>query len=299
MKDERAGKVDTTAFVILHYGDFTVTDTCVQSILRMDRQDQIRIVIVDNELQRPEQDRQKNFQSYQNEKNITVLYMRENGGFSYANNQGYRYARETLHASFIVVLNNDIEFVQADFLKRLENIWKTAQCHVIAPDIIRRGTGEHQNPMDIRLRTREEAEGTIKKNRIALRYYPLLYPFLYWNYIWSEKKKTRERKKSEAEFQMAQENIVPFGACIIFTPLFTAAEDQAFFPETKFFYEEYLLSCRCGKQNYRIIYSPELKAFHESGAATRRSYKNEKKRLRFVMERTMESCGIYLRYLKE
>ena len=291
--------MDTTAFVILHYGDVKITDICVQSILRMEHQDHIQIVIVDNELQRPETERQRHFQKYKSEKNIKVLYMRENGGFSYANNQGYRYAREMLHASFIIALNNDIEFVQRDFLTRLENVWKTEQCHVLAPDIIRRSTEEHQNPMDTRLRTEEEAGYTVKMNRIALKYYTVLYPLLYWNYVRSEKKRTRERKKNEAAFQMTQENVIPFGACIIFTPLFTEMEDEAFSPETRFFYEEYLLACRCRKNGYRIVYTPELKVFHESGAATEKSYKDEKKRLKFVMERMMESCGIYLRYLQE
>ena len=44
--DERVG------FVILHYGDMTVTDKCVQSILRMEGWEQTLIVIVDNEVQR-------------------------------------------------------------------------------------------------------------------------------------------------------------------------------------------------------------------------------------------------------
>ncbi len=45
------------------------------------------------------------------------------------------------------------------------------------PDIIRSGTGEHQNPMDERLRTKEEAEGNHpEKNRMALKLYPLIYP---------------------------------------------------------------------------------------------------------------------------
>ena len=61
-------KVDTTAFVILHYGDAKITDICVQSILRMEHQDHIQIVIVDNELQRPEKGRQKNFQTIKEKK---------------------------------------------------------------------------------------------------------------------------------------------------------------------------------------------------------------------------------------
>lgn len=290
--------MDITAFVILHYGDRKITDACVQSVLRMEQQDRIQIIIADNELQKPEQDRQILAQTYKEKKNITVLHIKENGGFSYANNQGYRYAREKLHASFIVVLNNDIEFTQGDFLNRMEKIWKENRCHVIGPDIIRCSTKEHQNPMDTKLRTREEAEYTVRMNQFALKYYSVLYPLLYWNYVRSEKKKTRENREDELLFCTMQEDIVPFGACIIFTPLFTEQEASAFLPETRFFYEEYLLACRCRKHGYKILYTPDLQTLHESGAATKKSYKSEKKRLKFVMERTLESCGVYLKYIQ-
>ena len=59
-------------------------------------------------------------------------------------------------------MNNDIEFTQKDFISRLEKSYVNNQCYVLGPDVIRQSTGEHQNPMDTRLRTKEEAEYTIK-----------------------------------------------------------------------------------------------------------------------------------------
>ena len=44
--------MDYISFVILHYKDIKVTDTCVQSILAMEQQERIRIVIVDNDIQK-------------------------------------------------------------------------------------------------------------------------------------------------------------------------------------------------------------------------------------------------------
>ena len=38
------------SFVILHYKEAEVTDSCVRSILKMDGQEQIRIIIVDNDI---------------------------------------------------------------------------------------------------------------------------------------------------------------------------------------------------------------------------------------------------------
>ena len=75
--------VETTAFVILHYGSQDVTDQCVRSVLRMDHQESIQIIIVDNEIQKPEADRAKLKATYQGIPNITVLMIHENGGFSY------------------------------------------------------------------------------------------------------------------------------------------------------------------------------------------------------------------------
>ena len=49
--------VETTAFVILHYGSQDVTDQCVRSVLRMDHQESVQIILVDNEIQKPAADR--------------------------------------------------------------------------------------------------------------------------------------------------------------------------------------------------------------------------------------------------
>ena len=126
--------MEYVSFVILHYKDYSVTDTCVQSILAMEQQERIRIVVVDNDIQKKEKDRQELLQKYQENSRIKVLQIKENGGFSYANNQGYQYAREHFGKSYIVVLNNDIEFTQKDFISRLEQSYQNNQCYILGPD---------------------------------------------------------------------------------------------------------------------------------------------------------------------
>lgn len=290
--------MDIVSFVILHYKDLTVTNLCVQSILCMEQQDRIRIVIVDNDIYETAEKREKLRQKYAKESRVDVLQIKENGGFSYANNQGYQYAREKQKASFILVLNNDIEFIQDDFIQRLDKSYKNHVCHVLGPDVIRSSTGEHQNPMDQRIRTKEEAEYTIKMNRRALKQYSILYPLLYWNNRRNERKETKRKLTNAAYYQSVKKDIVPFGACLIFTPEFVTHETRAFYPETLFYYEEHILAYRCQKQGYKIIYDPALKVMHESGTATKKSFGSEKKRLRFVMERVAESCEIYRKLIE-
>ena len=284
------------SFIILHYKDIKSTDACVRSILQMDGRDYIRIVIVDNDIRATEEERRKLAERYKKYSAIDVVSVRENGGFSYGNNQGYRFAKEKLKASFIIVTNNDIVFPQKNFLDLLMDCYRKNRCHVMGPDIVQQHTGIHQNPMAERVRTAEEAAYTIRMNRKALKYYSVLYPLLYWK-IRRQEKKERSSKDS-GQCRSIQKNKVLFGACLIFTPDFVMKEDKAFWPETKFFYEEYILTQRCLKHGYTTVYEPGLQVLHESGAATRYSYRNERERLRFRMERMAEACEAYLRFIK-
>ena len=265
--------MEIVSFVILHYKDIEVTDRCVRSILQMDDpENRIRILIVDNDIGEKQEKRQQLQSRYGQDSRITVLPIMENGGFSYANNKGYRLVREQEEISYIIVLNNDIEFPQKNFLELLDKSYEQHPCHILGPDIIRQGTGEHQNPMDTRLRTREEAQFTVRMNRLALKFYPVLYPLVSWKLNREEKVRLQQKAENETFYQTVQENIVPFGACLIFTPEFVKQEVVAFTPETQFFYEEYILTGRCRKKGYRIVYDPALQAYHESGAATKAEF---------------------------
>lgn len=291
--------METVCFVILHFGDSGLTDAAAASILRMEKQEQIRIVIVDNDIEKPEEERRAFAGRYRGRPGVTVLPVRENGGFSYANNLGYRYARERLNASYIILLNNDIRFTQRNFLSLLEESGRKNPCQVMGPDIVCRKTGIHQNPMDVRIRSRKEAEYTVRMNRLALRFYPVVYPAVCWKLERAEKRAVRQSKENEAFYRSIQKDKVLFGACLIFMPDFVRREEAAFVPETHFFYEEYLLAYRCGKCGYTMGYDPAIRVIHENGAGTKAAYRQKRQRLRFRLERTAEACGIYLEVLRE
>ena len=257
----------TVSFVVLHYKDIKSTDSCICSILNMQGQEHIRIVVVDNDVQASEEDRRKLADRYKKYPSVTVLPVRENGGFSYGNNCGYRFARERQEASFIVLANNDIVFSQKNFIYLLKDCYETYGCAIIGPDIIHQESGKHQNPMAERVRTEKEAEYTMRMNRKAVKYFPILYPFLYWKIS-------------------------------VLTPLFVSTEEKAFWPETRFFYEEYILAKRCQDKGYETIYEPGMQVTHESGAATRLSSRTVRNRIRFQVERIAEASEIYLNFIE-
>ena len=173
----------------------------------------------------------------------------------------------------------------------------------------------------------------MRMNRLALKFYPVLYPLVSWKLNREEKARLQQKAENKTFYQTVQENIVPFGACLIFTPEFVKREEVAFTPETQFFYEEYILTGRCRKKGYRIVYDPALQAYHESGAATKAEFavKQEhaariarstaqkraarsarssaqkhtartvrraaRRRTRFMLERTAAAAEIYLKTL--
>ena len=80
---------------------YTHLDVYKRQILKMDGQEQIRIIIVDNDIHEDPQKRKGLAERYEKFPCITVLPIFENGGFSYANNQGYAYAVSYTHLQII------------------------------------------------------------------------------------------------------------------------------------------------------------------------------------------------------
>lgn len=290
--------MDKAAFVILHYGEANTTDLCLSSIRQIEGWEKTEVIVVDNNVKKTEPEREIQKKHFETAPNIHVLQNHGQGGFSEANNLGYAYAREQ-ECSFILVINNDITFPQRDFLERMYHSYESNSCHVLAPDVIRASTGEHQNPMDSRIRTAKEAEYTIRMNKLSLRFYPVAYPLLARWEIKQNEATLKAKSEKTDYYQMPHEDIVPFGACLIFTPSFVTTEEKAFQPETHFFYEEYILTLRCQKQGYLTRYDPGLKVLHESGSATRAFYKTDRKRMKFQLERTMNAAEVYLAFLRQ
>ena len=308
------------AFVILHFGDSEVTDCCVRSIFRMEgfrdgglkeeskektKQDSrltedtglgpdVKIVIVDNDHLLSKSEREVFASRYADQDRVTVITAPEGSGFSRANNIGYAYAREQLSADCIIVCNNDIEFVQPDFIGRLTRSVRRMNCHVLGPNVIKKSTHEPQNPIDTRLRTQEEAAYTVRMNRAMLRVLPLAYPFLKLQLAGAKRAELNKKKAEKAFYKEPHKHIVPFGACLIFTPLFVENEKQAFEPETNFYYEEYILANRCFGKGYETGYDPSLKVLHESGSATKSSLRSEYRRTKHLLKNTADSCSIYV-----
>ena len=131
-----------TAFVILHYRAIDYTRKCVECIKALEGSK--HIIIVDNAS--PDGTGAALKAEYKGDKEITVLLNKENSGFARGNNYGVRYGKCKLAPDYTVVLNNDVEITQKDFIARIDQIYREHPFDVLGPDIVSVFSGIHQSP---------------------------------------------------------------------------------------------------------------------------------------------------------
>ena len=278
------------SFVILHYNNIDDTLNCVDSIdnLKHDNID-VNIVLVDN--CSPNGSGKTLEEKYQDRKDIKVILLDKNYGFTYSNNIGYDYARKN-GADIILVSNNDIIIEDEDFLNNLLLDYKNYD--VIAPDIINLN-GQHQNPLRDKPYSLKKAYKNLYVQRL---YHFILYiPFINKLFInWNNKREERWLKNYyETKIDIDNHNFVPFGAFVIYVNDWIKKEDKAFVGESFMYTEEECLGLYILKKKYRIFYDEKLKVKHLEGRSTQNSIANQVKRMKF---RTREQAIAIKKYIK-
>ncbi len=308
-------------FMILHYGDSSVTRRCVESIQALEKgtetDPETEIVVVDNDpasrydaaagdrIAPASEETAGEPSAEEGEsgtgRKVRVVLLKESCGFSHANNLGYAWIRRHCRADAVIACNNDLIFRQQDFCRRLMRILQEEGApDLLGPDILDAETGRHQNPLDTGCRTRAEAKRTIRRNRWMRRLLPLLYP-LADQYLRRAEQGGGERENPAGElpFDAAEKPVVLCGACLVFGPGFLKRETELFMPETQFYYEEYILARRCERAGYRMRYRPELTVLHRSGTATQGRFRERKAYIEQKLQRTADACEVYLAMLDE
>jgi len=276
-------------FVILHYNAIKETEKCIESIHRIENQDEIAIVIVDNAS--PNGTGKQLVAKYNDKKQIHIMLRENNDGFSKGNNDGCRYAIDRWHPQFLIVANNDVEFIQRDFTRRIEEEYQRSLFDILGPDIFNPEMRTHQSPMSMELPDMKRIDRTIILNQCMLALYPLMYPILkkYFQYA--------ENKMTGTDYRRYQEDACLMGACLIYAEKYINTRKKIFAPETRFFYEENIQTLWCRRHGKKIVYQPELKIWHMEGKATE-TIADEKERIRFYMQNILEAAKVYKRVLQ-
>lgn len=250
------------AFVILHYQNAEVTRDSVAHLLALPDIAQHEIVVVDNAS--PNGTGAELAEEYAAGENVHVLLNDTNAGFAAGNNLGYGYARRELGAQVMVVMNSDVNITDPDFIRKLQAaVDSHPEAGVIAPDIVVKN-GFHQNPyMSAPISTPAQQKIILKK-RIGL----LLYGLPVIGKVLMGRKAVRDFQPNKQE-KVTQElaGLIPHGACVIYTPRWTAQEERAFVEGTFLFVEEELLYDYCLRKGHGTVYIPDLTVHHMEDAS--------------------------------
>lgn len=283
------------SFVILHYENVEDTKNCINSILNLENKNvNYFIYIIDNASSNGSGVLLEKL--YKKNKNIKVIKLSKNFGFSKANNIGYLLAKSSNKSDIIVVLNNDILIQDKEWFYKIKKIYDLEKDHtaIIAPDIIN-FDGNHQNPL------RKDAM-TLRSSYKNLFYNNLLLLFLYipiLNKCVYKLDQNRSEKwfKNYYNLQKVEimENIVPHGAAVIYFPLWIKNEKVAFPSDTFMYLEEDFLKRYCDNKNYLIKYIPELKVKHLEGRSVSSvNHRNQFLSYRFKLSRVTSALKTYI-----
>lgn len=274
------------SFIILHYMTIEDTTTCVESIKEMNLQNRIRIVIVDNAS--PNNSGKELQEKYKGDYQIHILLNGQNMGFSRGNNLGCHYAQKVWKPSFFVVTNNDVIFTQKDFCERLLKEYKRKPFDVLGVDIFCPNKGIHQSPIARSIPDIKAVNKTIFMNKVMLYFFMILYPLIKYYY-----KKIDVSGCNAYLYNTYQEDVCIMGACIIFSHNYMYKREKPFYPETNFYYEEFLLSLWCKKNGATIVYQPDMKVIHNEGSATKQISDDYGKKIKFRIRNIIDSAEIF------
>lgn len=279
-------------FVVLHYMVVEETINCIRNLKTiMNNSD--RIIIVDNNSSNNSGVKLKNI--YNKDKQIDIIINSENLGFAKGNNVGCNYAKEKYSPDFYIVMNNDVEIQQKDFIQKIYKIYDDEKFDVLSPDIFSTFQKIHQSPKTLSPMTISKAKSLKKeyekklKNRWVLKIRCKLKKNKIINNI-------KKMIKSESiDYTKKYYNVPLHGACFIFSKKFVNKRKNVFFENTFLYFESEILDYECHLYNFKELYNPEIKVFHNQNVSTKYIYSNELKRAQFMSRENLNSINEFLK----
>lgn len=279
-------------FVVLHYLADEDTIECIESIEKLDNSKDVSIVIVDNYSNNGSVERIEKFVASLD--NCSIIKNKENLGFAKGNNIGYAYAIKMYPRACVIILNNDTIIKQKDFLKKIENSYHEHSFAVMGPDIISLVDKGHQNPLG-KVPNKETLKKQILKFEILLILSKLGVYNVFQKFFGNRKKIDVVRTKKSPSKVLYDQAL--HGACLIFSPMFTAKMKEAFCPETFLYKEEFILQKICEKNNLKMFYDSCVEIYHKEDSSTNMIVSNAKDKREFLFKNLIESGKVLLKYI--
>ena len=277
-------------FVILHYMALDETVQCVESILN-NIEGEKKVIVVDN--CSPNGTLADLRARYETVPDVDVIGTDSNLGFARGNNFGYQYAVSSYDPDFAVVMNNDMEITQRDFIAQMVKSCREYGFAVMGPDIYSTKKKYHQNPQTRKMPTRKDLESSCRKLEIknALRF---MIP-LKWQIMELMHRQPAPEKRAENYVDHVVEDPLLHGSCYIFSRDFMKKHpEECFFPGTFMYLEAEILCYQCRRDGEKMIYDPRLRVDHHEDVATDLEYHKQSKKSIFTIKCMLQSTKAFL-----
>ena len=277
-------------FVILHYMALDETVQCVESILN-NIEGKKKVIVVDN--CSPNGTLADLRARYETVPDVDVIGTDSNLGFARGNNFGYQYAVSSYDPDFAVVMNNDMEITQRDFIAQMVKSCREYSFAVMGPDIYSTKKKYHQNPQTRKMPTRKDLESSCRKLEIknALRF---MIP-LKWQIMELMHRQPAPEKRAENYVDHVVEDPLLHGSCYIFSRDFMKKHpEECFFPGTFMYLEAEILCYQCRRDGEKMIYDPRLRVDHHEDVATDLEYHKQSKKSIFTIKCMLQSTRAFL-----
>lgn len=282
----------SVVFVVLHYLNLEDTIESVDNIINNINYNNYNIVIVDNGSRNGSGE--KLSEHYKNNTNIYLIINQSNLGFAKGNNIGFAYAKQNLKCDFIILINNDINIKQRDFLEIVFEKYEQVKSAVIGPDIINIQNQRHQNPLEIKFTTSFEVKLYIIKLKLLLIINRIGLQFIIENI-----KNIKSNKVSNnIKFKEEKCGVPLHGSCLILTPIFVSKYD-GLCDQTFMYMEEYILFNHLSSDRQVLQYCPELIVFHKDDASTNKAFDRISKKKFFYYKNAIISSKVLLKTINE
>ena len=281
-------KIIHYAFVILHYGDVSVTMEAIESIRSLDKDGRkVSVIVVDNASPNGTGGLvQKLIESLPD---FYYIHNEENLGFARGNNVGFKYAKSVLNADFIILMNNDVVIESAGFFALIEQDYSDEKFAVLGP-CIRTPVGKEQNPLRLKM-----LRGFRLKLTVAYLWMDLLASYFLISPLLSYLLKKIPRKIEKRECY-AMNNVELHGSFLIFSPeyieKFDGLDDRTFM-----YCEEEFLFARCMINNLKTRFNPAICVLHNEVENRKASILQQRKKRLFRIKNCIKSLCVYRRML--
>lgn len=280
--------------VILHYKTIDETICCVESINKVFGTENTYIAIVDNSSNNGSGEKLSQMYS---SRDICIISLKENVGFARGLNAGIEYLRKNYPLDFILLVNNDIEFYDADWRSILMKKYSETGFAVMGPDVVTL-EGFHCNPAVLQFSSLDDVQRIIRSKKLQL--------FFEYSYIASIKfyikqfikKAVIKTVSKNTDYLNERTNVQLQGSCLILSNRFFE-KYNGLFDQTFLYFEEAILKYMCDIEGLVTLYSPDLRILHKEGVSTNMKNQNRRKKRIFYLTHSLHSCEVFYNWAKK